>query len=401
MASNTPAGAERTKVRLDALTGLRWWAAFMVFLYHMQVFAPIPGPLASVLHQGYLGVTFFFVLSGFVLTWSFSPRVPTSTFYWRRFARVFPLHAIAWLVAVPVFYAVASTTVPPWVKEPDAWTLLLSLVLLQGWSLAPAVLFAGNPAAWTLTCEAFFYAFHPFVQRLLKRVATTGPLVIAGAMLLLAVAARVGAWLWPVSVFAQIPAPIQHAPEFVIGMCAAWAVRNGWWPRIPVLVGVAGLAGVVVAIAAAPHVAPGSWPAEAVTRLGNELFTVACFVTMVAAASSTLRGGRLLFADRIQIRLGEWSFAFYLVHATVMYAVMRFTEPLAPSWTNIVPALGLLAVALVLSGALYHFVEKPVERRMRQWKDTRDALRRDAAAPDSQSVELDPVLQESPRAQLP
>jgi len=32
--------------RIDALTGLRWWAAFFVFTYHLQVFAPLPS-LAS------------------------------------------------------------------------------------------------------------------------------------------------------------------------------------------------------------------------------------------------------------------------------------------------------------------------------------------------------------------
>ncbi len=375
MTSNNSAASKRATVRLDGLTGLRWWAAFMVFLYHMQVFAPIPGPLSSVLKQGYLGVTFFFVLSGFVLTWSFAPRVSTSTFYWRRFARVFPLHVVAWVAAVPVFYALASTAAPDWVKEPDVGTLLLSLVLLHGWWLAPAVLFAGNPAAWTLTCEGFFYAFHPFVQRLLRRVSTTGPLILAGAMIVLAIGLRVGAWVWPGSVFSHIPAPIQHAPEFVIGMCAAWAVRNGWRPRIPVLAGVSALGAVVVAIAAAPYVVPGTWIEKVVTGLGNEFFTVACFITMVAVATSTLRGGPQLFADRTHIRLGEWSFAFYLVHATLMYALMRFVDPLASSWNNLVPSAALLVIALLVSGVLYLLVEKPLERRMRRWKDERDAPR--------------------------
>ena len=54
-------------MRLDSLTGLRWWAAFAVFCYHMMNFAPVPG-LGAVARYGNHGVAFFFVLSGFVLT---------------------------------------------------------------------------------------------------------------------------------------------------------------------------------------------------------------------------------------------------------------------------------------------------------------------------------------------
>lgn len=86
--------------RLDSLTGLRWWAAFGVFLHHMTNLAPLP--VHAALALGNYGVMFFFVLSGFVLTWS-AQAVSTSTFYWRRFARIYPAHLVALALAVPVF----------------------------------------------------------------------------------------------------------------------------------------------------------------------------------------------------------------------------------------------------------------------------------------------------------
>lgn len=381
MAERAKTVVERPKLRLDGLTGLRWWAAFIVFLYHVQIFAPVPGPLMAIFRQGYLGVTFFFVLSGFVLTWSFSTRVTKSTFYLRRFARIFPSHAVAWLLAVPIFYSFDPAGAPDWVRPVEPGVLALSFVLLQGWSLVPSILFAGNPAAWTLTCEAFFYAFHPFAQAFLRRFAVRGPLIAAGLIALLAFLLRVGAWVWPTSLFAQLPPPIQHAPEFILGMCVAWAIRSGWRPRVPVPVGIASLGVTVLAIAAAPLAFPGTLASEILTRFGNEIFTLACVLTIVAVASTTLRGGRRYFADRVQVRLGEWSFAFYLVHATVMYAVMRFVEPLAPSWSNVLPAAVLLVAATALAAALYHFVEKPVEKRLRTWKDVRDVRRLERTEP--------------------
>lgn len=358
--------------RLDGLTGLRWWAAFMVFLFHIQVFAPIPGPLAAVLHQGYLGVTFFFVLSGFVLTWSWSALVRQSTFYFRRFARIYPLHVVTWIVAIPVFYAVLPGIAPDWIRPIDAPVLALSLVLLQGWWTAPTILFAGNPAAWTLTCEMFFYAVHPYAQRALARVGSRGALLAAVAVVVVAFGYRASAGILQGTWWADLPLPLQHVPEFLLGMCLAWALLRGWRPRIPVIVGVASLALVVGAIVVAAALGPGVRFAVAFSRFGNEFFTVACGVVIVAIAMASLDGRRTPFSDRIQVRLGEWSFAFYLIHATVIYTAMHLWAPLPESWFNVLPAVALLVIGTALAAILHHGVERPIERRLRRWKDARD-----------------------------
>ena len=100
-------------MRLDSLTGLRWWAAFAVFCYHMMSFAPVPG-LGAVARFGNHGVAFFFLLSGFVLTWSAGiSGTAVANFYWRRLARIYPAHVLALLVAIPVFYSVTSVTPDP------------------------------------------------------------------------------------------------------------------------------------------------------------------------------------------------------------------------------------------------------------------------------------------------
>ncbi|MHA3682863.1 acyltransferase family protein [Leucobacter sp. HY1908] len=143
MAFNSSATLAAPTQRLDALTGLRWWAAFLVFLFHMRVFAPLPGPINLLFDQGYLGVTFFFVLSGFVLTWSMRPRVSVSTFYWRRFARIWPAHMVALVFAVLVFYTMAPIPDGSFLKPFDMGILLLSVVLLQGWSANPAIFVLG------------------------------------------------------------------------------------------------------------------------------------------------------------------------------------------------------------------------------------------------------------------
>jgi len=369
--TTTPATDKRLP-RVDALTGLRWWAAFFVFLYHMLVLAPLP-TVSAVLGQGYLGVTFFFVLSGFVLTWSWSARVTTSTFYWRRFARIYPSHIAALILAIPVFYTLSAVPDATWLKPFDAGILALSVVLLQGWFLNPAILFSGNPAAWTLTCEAFFYALHPFFSRILTPLIRRGALVFALITVVVAFLYRALALAFPDAWFSAAPQPLVHLPEFVLGMGLAWAFRQGWRPRLPIFVGLAAIAAVVIAIVLLPGFMPGSLPAFLITGFGTELFAVACALAIIAAAQRTVAGKHSAFASPLQVRLGEWSYAFYLVHASFVYIALRIFGVQPVSWWNLLWFAALLCIALAAAAALHHLVEKPFERRMRAWKDAREA----------------------------
>lgn len=134
-----------TSYLLRSLTGLRWWAAFGVFLFHMTVFAPLP--IYPIFDYGYYGVMFFFVLSGFVLSFSWKPQISVQTFYLRRIGRIWPSALVAFIFAVPVFYSFSPEQSSWWVKPFDVAILLLSLILIQGWWLNPLILFSGNPAA--------------------------------------------------------------------------------------------------------------------------------------------------------------------------------------------------------------------------------------------------------------
>ena len=367
--------AQKTR-RLDALTGLRWWAAFVVFFYHMRVFAPLPGPATAIFDYGYLGVTFFFVLSGFVLTWSARPEVPTSTFYWRRFARIWPVHIVALALAIPVFYTLSAIPEGSFLKPFDLGILLLSVLLLQGWSSNPVILFSGNPAAWTLTCEAFFYALHPWISRVLVPLATRGALLFAAGTVIYAFVYRIGMVLWPGSILGLLPLPVERLPEFVLGMALAWAMRNGWRPRFHPIVGVGSMAAVIVVLVLINNGYLDAFPLlRQLPAFTNELFTVACALAIVSLAAQTLRDKKSFFESKLQIKLGEWSFAFYLIHATFIYLALRIFGPQPPSWRNLGWLLAILAVDLIAAWALHSFLERPVEKRMRKWKDTRDQAR--------------------------
>ncbi len=359
------------EARLESLTGLRWWAAFGVFLYHMANLAPLP--IVEVLDLGNYGVMFFFVLSGFVLTWSARPGTSVATFYWRRFARIYPAHFVALLLAIPVFYSTSPNPDQWWVKPFDLGVLLLSVLLIQGWSSQPVILFSGNPAAWTLTVEAFFYSVHPWLQRILVVLRSRAAVVVAITLIVLAFGWRMLELASPAVAGLPVPIPVSRLVEFAVGMCLAHAMRSGWRFGVrPVFVLGAGAALVIILTVDTATAWLG--PVRDIVRATQtEWILVFCALLIASVASRDASGGRSRLRGRWMVALGEASYAFYLVHATAIYFVLGFVGKQSLGWEGIIWYPPLFAVALALAFALHLGVEKPLERRMRRWWDARHA----------------------------
>ena len=172
---------------LRALTGLRFVAAFHVLVFHalftfsraslrMPILAP--GPLRSLVSSGYVGVNLFFVLSGFVLAYAYveDGKMTTSAGrFWRaRFARIYPMHLIGVLLALPLFVlgSLANHVQGVAIAKEGAKELALSALLVQAW--VPAHVLDLNGPSWSLSVEAFFYALFPLLVRLFGRLRAPG-----------------------------------------------------------------------------------------------------------------------------------------------------------------------------------------------------------------------------------
>src|SRR5579885_1934252 len=96
---------------INSLTGLRFYAALLVFFSHFYIFSYFlnlqSGIWYEILQQiGWLGVSLFFVLSGFVLYVNYlTPEKQKKNcwdFYTARFARIYPVFILTTLVAIPI-----------------------------------------------------------------------------------------------------------------------------------------------------------------------------------------------------------------------------------------------------------------------------------------------------------
>ncbi|MEP6870904.1 MAG: acyltransferase [Anaerolineaceae bacterium] len=345
--------------RLDSLTGLRFFAAFPVVMHHFTSFAQLP----LIWHWagfGSTGVSFFFVLSGFVLTWSFVPGDTAPRFYWRRFARVWPLHLVTTLLAVPVFYM--------WRDVPMDWTgVILSLFLLHAWVPAVNIYFAGNPASWSLSCELFFYAIHPF---LVRKTLAAGIALLAAATAIVLVALYVVADLaidWPARIAGWLLyiAPIFRVGEFLVGMALASAIRRG--VRFPI-----GIIPSVLLLGAwftlYYNIAPrlDATLQIAIADLSYPAMAVLYGLLIAAAAQRDLARRPSLLRSRPMVLLGQWSYALYLIHATIIYALIELIGVRSYSVLNVGWLVAVSAVTVSAAALLYYGIEHPLEGRLRR-----------------------------------
>jgi peptidoglycan/LPS O-acetylase OafA/YrhL len=363
---------------LPSLTGLRALAAGLVFFRHTEYL--FNG--TSVAHwawrlfvQGGVGVSFFFVLSGFVLTWS--ARGGARSFYRRRFARIYPAYAVAWLLggAVAVYVGAPVTL----------GIALACLLLLQAWIPHQDYFIGMNGVSWSLSCEAFFYAIFPLLIFGLVRAHVwlrwAALLVcMAGVIAIPTYVAHTPSdhQLWLAYIF-----PPTRALEFVCGIILALEVGAGRWPSVPLaLAWPFAIFGYLVAGEAGLQ--PGTWLWWLNGYYGYAAATIVPFIVLIGAyATRDVAGAPSVFARRIAIRLGEWSYCFYLVH----FLVIQVFEKLTLGWQpNVVSAiftmLSLLVVSLALAGTLHLYVERPWERRLRgaRQRPTAELESRGAAA---------------------
>jgi peptidoglycan/LPS O-acetylase OafA/YrhL len=315
---------------LPSLTSLRAIAALLVFSVHVKLF-----------EYGSVGVTFFFVLSGFVLTWGYRPNGRISEFYLRRFARIYPLHFVIW--AAMVFVPVLA------IRDNSNWFRnILNLFLVQSWSFHQIDMASVAAVTWSLSAEAFFYLCFPFLVRWLSRLSIktlwmcVGSLYsIVAALTLLATVARSA--FWGAVLYAN---PLVRLPEFMIGIAIGLTVRAGvrikWqWAVLPLAVASVGFALVRV------NPALNVW--------GTLIFAV----TIAWFAQRDVANKIFITGNRAFVYAGKISFAFYMIHLFVIDKVSHFLVDNQVAHAHWIGVFLSLALASALAAILHHTVEMP------------------------------------------
>ncbi|MDI1253520.1 acyltransferase [Thermomonas sp.] len=347
------------RARVDALTTLRFIAAFLVVVYH---FGPSAGiPVAS--GMGPLMVTFFFVLSGFVLTIAYMKghMFKPGPFLINRLSRVCPAFYAAlllelfsrWLYGRPIDFSAVG----------------LNLALAQAW--VPGQVMILNPPGWSLSVELFLYISFPLIIAAIfaARVSMKNIFMLTGVAWL---ATQVVSTVIIASELPLITAhdlvsyfPPMHLCSFICGIsCGVYFLGTLEYENSPSRLAAA-------ALISAALVVLGSWKSNWISQLFPFPLVVETsllaplFAVMIFSVAKLPKAWRYPLEKPSFVFLGEISFALYIFQVPVHWLYERWMGA-ALSDIPIARLVLFVTVLLLVSAGSFVCLEKPAMRFIRR-----------------------------------
>lgn len=350
-------------LRFKALTGFRCLAACMVFVFHNRKYwrEQLHPEIIRLFNEFHIGVALFFVLSGFLIAYTYSDEPMRSGKAYTRYmllrlARIMPLY---WLVLTAYYLDPAFGN-----RHFSALTYSLFHGFSDKYNLE------GIAQAWSLNVEMSFYFFAPLLCLLQRK----HWLYLLGSLALLFgitwgtgevwqhINGNPGRFLYPLK-FISNGTFSGRCTEFLAGMLLAVAIRNKQTAllekmRYKTLIGFVG----ILVTAYCIGLFQLNVYDDGINHTGGMLLHKIAlpFFVMLSLAGLIYERTWLqwFFSSRLLVLLGNASFAFYLVH--ISYVSIKLREKINLPDRNFV-------LLWLISIALYLVFEKPVYDRCRKW----------------------------------
>ena len=359
---------------LPALTGLRTLLALTILMFHFT-----PAGLQSNKHPwltlyplidiGYVFVSFFFLISGFILSYNYAHRpggVRQADFWMARLSRLYPVYLLTMLISLPMLTL-------EWRTRPHGqfWAgVVATPLLLQGFF--PKLATFWNTVSWTLSCEVVLYVAFPF---LLKVRWPRSPRTLALWTLgfwLLGLVPHLLYWRFNPDHLAQPITrysdgvwldtlkytPVAYLCTFLAGLtlgrlhdAAELTPRHRLW---------AGGAGLALAWLAAYHVAPH---VPYILVHGGLLTPVWALVIVGLAGVSPLAR---VFSVRPLVAVGTSTYALYLLHFNIFQLLQWHHVAERLHVASLDPWISY-AFVIALAMAVRRWVEHPCQQQIQAW----------------------------------
>ncbi len=366
---------------IRALTGIRFFAALWVVVYHCMrynkelIHAYYPNAqhlVQPVTGAGTRGVDLFFMLSGFVLALNYMDQLGgrfdlrrTLRFLWLRLARIWPLYMLVIVVGGGVLRIVRHNLWDSSETETLTWlNLLRQTLMVQQWFKPEEGPVSWVGPAWSLSAEWLAYLVFPIVVlavALGHRKLRARTLLLLAALTMVPLVLSLHAhgdmtdWVW-------IP---RILCEFVTGMllCAGLS-RLDLTPRARQLAGIGAILTAVAVVGWLLFVRSAGLPAV------NSFYVVVLFVPLIGFLAIGTGPLNSFLSTRAVVLGGGLSYALYLVHSPMLYLFRDAThytgalylEPL----TRLYAEIAFIPVIVFAAWFLYRFFEEPVRKVMRR-----------------------------------
>jgi len=402
---------------IASLDGLRFIAAGTVLFSHgyfyillFQQNSSITAYNAPFVALSNIGMTLFFVLSGFVIHYNYGSSVSlpggVRAFFVARFARLYPLFLLVFVISIVEAFRTADG------KVDNLSPIPLYLTFTQSWWFwvfgdrsASEAYSDATGLMWSLSTEAFFYLSYPLLAPLLRRLAGTR-LVIVGCIVAV-IGAGLAYGLTEYRGYLNNWAAVYTGNRLAANDFSHWLVYNSPWVRIfefligavtaqfvmttkveparAMVVGSAALAIIVVAYV---------YCNVMLLPLSGTITTCVAGAFGVLMGASAIKGqifSRVL-SNRWMVYGGEASYSLYLLHYWVMHDLGHRLADNRPLVTRIVLFVVLMLVAVAVARVSYLIYERPMIRLVRRIFSIRPrAERHDESIGEGVNVESPPV----------
>ena len=352
----------------------------LVALYFGNSPLSFPGNFLNIVTSaGHEAVTFFFVLSGFILTYVYAGSAESegfaarkSDFWGARFARIAPTFYLGLLVTLPFFLYSFFVVHSPGVSQLIS-SLVLAPTFLQAWW--PPAVYLWNFPAWSLSVEFFFYALFPLL-------ASAAVLVPRKPLLFLALALVVVTAVVRAEIFAAVetapdPAhsfavyfPPLSLPQFILGIALArmFLYGSSMSPQTYRAILLLGLAGVVVAF---------GWQSDLplwLRWIRTETGTVGILFGTIIFGAAGLAGSFRLLESRAMVFLGDASYSMYILHIPVsLWWKWVATKVLGVSLPPLVNFVVMFALVIGVAALNQAYLEPPLRRWLLRRRTSKSA----------------------------
>ncbi|WPU25012.1 acyltransferase [Cedecea neteri] len=346
---------------IHSLTSLRIFAALGVFVSHLGILSqsniPQFNEASRYFFNGYVGVTFFYILSGFIINYSFSNNIANGKFSNKdfivhRLARLFPVHLASLLCVILLFgYTLNFEAVN---KE----TLIYNSLLLHSFIPDVKYYFSFNPVSWSISCEMFFYVCFCFLVKIKTKHLTVIFLSILSASVYLMINPVIELtphWLFYIN-------PVFRIGDFILGiMICRVFIEKPVKPKPSVcsMMEISSLMFLAVTIyVATNHISN--------MNVRYDLLYIPCMAFIVIAFAFNNGVISKFFANKYLILLGEASFSFYMFHWMIVSKLIEIIQPNKDDVTSVmIYIISSLLLSIVVSIASFKLIEMPCNRFLR------------------------------------
>lgn len=348
---------------LKPLTSLRFVFAYMVFsgylgglfLSYNEEFLKESFASYLSISDGYLGVSFFFILSGFILAYNYKEPFLKKTISFKKFIllrlfRLYPLHILTFLAAAYLSYYNQLDTLVFWIKS------FSNLFLVQSFIPLKEFYFSFNGVSWSISNELFFYVMFPLLLLLIAKVKKYSLLLLLVPLIIIIVRASVDVNHWDYYIN-----PLFRIFDFFLGVILHDIYKE--FKNKPFLKGYPTLLEIAAIVL---FIAFYSFRDNVSQEFRWSLYYWIPMIFIIFIFALQRGSISTLLSKSVFLWLGKISFSFYMIHQLVINVLwilnykFRFFE-------NGYLLIGTaLLVSIIGSGFIHSYFEEPLNRFLRK-----------------------------------